>query len=137
MAAGKGSGLALCVIKVAEEVLKESFKTSDVVGMLELGVSYGFLSYQTGHPMNFKVLNADDFLSCLVLKKVSARCIVDPEEIEKYCLSDNEYVVERCVGEDVNGQAFPCYRRPSWDALDPSSLDKRSKVDKLIVFTVD
>jgi hypothetical protein len=137
--AGKGAGLALCLIQVAEEVFGTSFETSEVVNMLESGVRSGLLFYNYGNsndPQNFKVLNAVGFLSCLVLKKVSARYISDPVEIENYCLNDREYVVERFVGEDINEQAFPCYRRPSWDALDTSSIVKRSYVDKLLLFTV-
>jgi hypothetical protein len=136
---GEFAGMALCVIQVAEEILKTSFDVSEVVRLLENGVRSGFLFYTHGQPddpRNFNVLNLKGFLSCIVLKEVSVRHVDDPLEIEGFRALDNEYVVQRYLQEDVRGRAFFLFRRPSWDAGVSQGVIRVSKIDRLTVFTV-
>jgi hypothetical protein len=137
---GESSGEALCIIQVAEEVLGASFDASDAVNFLELGVRSAFLFYSHDHPedpRNFNVLDEEAFLSCLTLKEVSVRYVSDQSEIDNFRELDKEYAVQRFLQEDFRNRAFYFFRRPSWNAVVPQAVVKSSRVDKLIVFTVD
>jgi hypothetical protein len=140
-AGGKWACLALCIVKIAEEVEGTAYEWHEAVQKVLAGIDKGFIYYNfndSADSKNFDVLDNAGFLSFLLGggRTVSVCFITDPKMIKNWQAKDNEYTVQRWRRNDGLGMETVHFTRPLWNSLIYSRTVAEGYIDRLTIFTV-
>jgi hypothetical protein len=139
-AAGKWACLALCIIKIAEEINGQDYDWAVASSKLVKGVDDGFIYYNYKNntdSKNFDVLDNAGFLKSLLMdKKVDVEFISDQAKIKNWQAKPNQYTVQRWTRPDGKGMEIQHFTRPVWNSLLYSRTVVEGYIDRLTIFTV-